>query len=181
MDNVLRIFSKNIVLVGFMGTGKTSVGKILARKLNREVFDVDALIEENEGRKIADIFEEDGEARFRQIEKEAIKKIAENENVVITTGGGAALEAENMQVLRAKGWIVALTASPETIYNRVRNSRHRPLLKSPNMFLEIKRLLAERKKFYEVADYSFETDRKTPSQVADGILMTLEANLEGAL
>lgn len=177
MQNLVSMFSKNIVLIGFMGTGKTSVGKIIAKKLNRQAIDVDAYIEQKQGRKIADIFENEGEAAFRQAEKAAVEEISKMENVVITTGGGVVLDKGNIENLKKQGWIVALTATPETIFRRVRNSKHRPLLKSHNMFLEIKRLLAERKPFYAVADYTFETDRKTAGQVAESIIVKLEANL----
>ncbi len=177
MLNLVGLISKNIVLIGFMGTGKTSVGKIIARKLGREAVDVDSFIEEKQGRKISEIFEADGEAAFRKIEKEAVREISQMTNVVITTGGGVVLDPENMENLKKNGWLVALSASPETIFRRVKNSRHRPLLKSPNMFLEIKRLLAERKPFYTAADYTFETDRKTAGQVAENILVTLEGHL----
>src|SRR3989338_3633633 len=131
---------KNIVLIGFMGTGKTSVGKILASKLGRPVADVDQRIEERQKRKIREIFESEGEARFRAFEKEAVAEIASGEGVVITTGGGVVLDPANIAALKKNGILVALSATPETIHRRVKNARHRPLLLKTDVFGEIKRL-----------------------------------------
>ena len=167
--------SKNIVLIGFMGTGKTSVGKILAKRLNRPVVDVDLYIEENEKKKIHEIFEKEGESRFRALEKEAIQKICKRQGVVITTGGGAVIDQENFEALKASGCVIGLLAKPQTIFNRVKNSRHRPLLTGRDRLKEIEKLLAERKPFYERADFYFDTDGRTASQVADLILKTLPA------
>lgn len=165
--------SKNIVLIGFMGTGKTSVGKILARKLGRPVVDIDSRIEEIQRRKISDIFEKDGEAYFRRIEKEVIAVTAAQEGLVITTGGGAVLDPENLSALGEHGLIISLLATPETIFSRVKHSRRRPLLRTSAVFLEIQKLLEKRAALYEKADLSFHTDGKTPLQVADLILEKL--------
>ena len=168
---------RNITLVGFMGTGKTNVGKILGEKLNYSVVDVDRFIEDRERRKINDIFEKEGETYFRSLEKEAIKEISRKEGIVITTGGGAVLDPENIETLKKTGWIVALFARPETIYQRVKNSRHRPLLKGKDMLSEIKRLLVVRQPFYEKSDFRLETDGCTSSQVAELILEKLAGKL----
>ena len=165
---------KNIVLVGFMGTGKTSVGKALAKKLGRPVIDIDRIIEEKEKRKISDIFEKDGEPRFREIEKEAIRAQAATEGAVITTGGGAVIDPENIKALRKNGTLVALLASPESIFERVRNAKHRPLLNGKDMLTEIKRLLAIREPYYRQSDLQFETDGRTSDEVADMILQALK-------
>ena len=164
---------KNIVLIGFMGTGKTSVGKILARRLKKTVRDVDEFIEAKEKRSIRDIFEKDGEVYFRRAEKEAVQALAREENVVITTGGGVVLDPENTKVLSENGWIVALHASPETIFRRVKHSRKRPLLQDGDMLSEIKKLLEARRPFYRRADFSLDTDGKNAAQVTDRILSAL--------
>ena len=168
---------KNIVLIGFMGTGKTSVGKALAKKLGRPVIDIDRIIEEKEKRKIGDIFKKDGEARFRAIEKEAILSQAGKEGAVITTGGGAVLDPANVEALRTNGCLVALLASSETIYERVRNAKHRPLLNGKDMRAEISRLLEIREPHYRRAEYQFETDGLTADQVADMILEALKGKI----
>lgn len=168
---------KNLVLIGFMGTGKSSVGKVLGRKLSRPVIDIDQSVEARENRKIEAIFESEGEAAFRRLEKKAIEEAASQDGAIITTGGGAVLDPENLRVLRANGWILALTATPDTIYKRVKDSRHRPLLKHADVLGEITRLLEARKTLYDDADYRFETDGRNPSQVARMILDTLKDKL----
>ena len=171
------IKSKSVVLVGFMGTGKSSVGKILAKHMRRQLVDVDQYIEKKEKRKISDIFEKEGEAEFRRLEKEAIREISEIDGAVITTGGGAVLDPENLEALKKTGCLVALFASPETIFDRVKNSRHRPLLKAKDVYGEIKRLLEIRKPYYEKADVCCQTDGRTPSEVAKVILEKLETEV----
>ena len=169
---------KNIVLIGFMGTGKSSVGKILAKKLNRTWVDVDHCIEEKEKRKIAEIFEREGEGYFRRLEKDMVKEVAEGTDLIITTGGGVVIDAENVEALRKKGFLIALTATPETIFQRVNGSRHRPLLKNADKMGEIRRLLEQRRPFYAKADRLFSTDGKTAAQVADAIVDALEKEEE---
>ncbi len=168
---------KNITLIGFMGTGKTSVGKILAKRLNRPVVDVDRYIEVSEKKKISEIFEKEGEARFRVLEKEAIRQICERQGIVITTGGGAVLDPENIKTLKASGSVIALSASPETIYGRIKDSRRRPLLDGKDKLKEIERLLSERKPFYQQADFYFDTDGQSASQMANLILKTLAGKI----
>ncbi len=165
---------KNIVLIGFMGTGKTSVGKALAKKMGRTLVDVDQKIEEKEKRRIADIFEKGGEAAFRKIEKLAIREAASGSGQVITTGGGAVIDPDNIAALKANGILVALEAAPETIFQRVKDSRHRPLLHSNDVPGEIRRLLEARRPYYEKADLKFMTDGKTAAQVADEIAEKLD-------
>lgn len=166
--------NKNISLVGFMGTGKTSVGKSLGRKLSRRVVDIDDLIEKEQKKKISEIFAERGEAYFRVLEKEKIHEICKQKKLIITTGGGAVLDSENAQTLASNGWVIALSASPETIYQRVRHAFHRPLLKVADPLSEIIKLLAQRKPFYQKSDFLIETDGKTPAQIADKIVVILE-------
>ena len=156
---------KNIVLVGFMGTGKSAIGKILAKRLKRRWVDVDQAIEETENRKIAEIFEKEGEAYFRRLEKEMIQTVTLGSGLVIMTGGGAVLDPANRAVLKKNGLLITLSASPEAIFQRVRKSRHRPLLKG-DLLTEIRRLLAEREPFYRESDCTFSTDGKTAAQVA---------------
>ena len=168
---------KNVVLVGFMGTGKTAVGKILAQQLNRPVVDVDAWIERAEGRKISEIFSESGESFFRALEKKAIHEIIAREAIVITTGGGAVIDAENRARLRQTGWVIALLAKPATIAARVKDAKDRPLLKGGDPLKKIESLLAARRAFYEDCDFSFETDGLRPAEVAQKILEALKGKI----
>jgi shikimate kinase len=161
---------KNIVLTGFMGTGKTAVGKELVRLLDLKLIDVDTEIEKSEKITINEIFQQFGEPRFREIETEMIKKISQQKNVVISTGGGAVLKQENMDILKKTGIIVCLMATPETILKRTGNSDERPLLKVENPFEKINQLLNFRRPFYEKADIMIDTENKTPLQIAEEII-----------
>jgi shikimate kinase len=161
---------KNIVLTGFMGTGKTAVGKELAQILGMKLIDVDTEIEKSEQITINEIFSQFGEPRFREIETAMIKRIASGRNLVISTGGGAVLKQENMDIVRESGVIVCLVASPETILKRTGTSNDRPLLKVENPLEKINQLLTFRKPFYEKADIMIDTENKTPLQIAEEII-----------
>lgn len=161
---------KNIVLTGFMGTGKTAVGKKLSRILNMELVDVDTEIEKSQKMTINEIFKNFGEPRFREIETEMIKKLSGKKNIIISTGGGAVLKQENVDILREKGVIVCLMATPETILKRTSHNSDRPLLQVEDPYGKIKELLNFRKPFYEKADIMIETEGKTPIQIAEEII-----------
>ena len=147
----------NIVLVGFMGTGKTSVGRRLASQLRMRYVDTDDVIERDNGRRISNIFEEDGEPAFRDIESEAVRKVSKLYNHVISTGGGVVLRETNMEALKGSGIIFCLTATPEEIYRRVRHQTHRPLLQTSDALAKIQSMLAERHPYYAEADYMVRT------------------------
>lgn len=161
---------KNIVLTGFMGTGKTEVGRILSRKLGYALVDADTEIEKEQGMTITDIFKQYGEPKFREIESAVIKRLSDIENAVISTGGGAVLRQENMDNLRKNAVVVCLTASPETILKRTSNNDDRPLLQVDNPLHKIKELLEFRRPYYEKADIMIDTENKTPLEVADEII-----------
>jgi shikimate kinase len=161
---------KNIVLTGFMGTGKTEVGRILSRKLGYVLVDADTEIEKEQGITITEIFKQYGEPKFREIESNVIKRLSEIKNAVISTGGGAVLRQENMDNLRKNGVIICLTASPETILKRTGNNNDRPLLQVDNPLQKIKELLKFRRPYYEKADIMIDTENKTPLEVADEII-----------
>jgi shikimate kinase len=165
---------KNIILTGFMGTGKTAVGKELSRLLNMKLIDVDSEIEKSEKMTINEIFTHFGEARFREIETEMVKKISQSKNVIISTGGGVVLKQENIDILKKNGVIFWLTASPETILNRTGNSNKRPLLQTENPLTRIKELLSFRKPFYEKADIMIDTEGKSPLQIAEEIIQRVK-------
>ncbi|MEW6087484.1 MAG: shikimate kinase [bacterium] len=158
----------NIVLIGFMATGKTILGKILAKKLNMEFIDTDFLIEKNEGKRISKIFKEKGEEYFRNVEKNIIKKASKKNNIVISTGGGAVLLPENMERLKKKGIIICLKTSPEIILERIKQQKGtRPLLNKPEPLKEIKSILKKRAPCYKQADLTIDT-----SDFATGKIIT---------
>ena len=161
---------KNIVLTGFMGSGKTAVGRQLSRLLNMKLVDVDTEIERAQGMTINEIFKNFGEPRFREIETEMIKKLSGKKDIIISTGGGAVLKQENMDALRENGIIFCLMAEPETILKRTSHDSNRPLLHVENAFKRIKELLDFRKPFYEKADIMIDTEGKTPLQIAEEII-----------
>lgn len=161
---------KNIVITGFMGSGKTVVARELARITGMRVIDVDTEIERSAKMTIKEIFERLGEPKFREIEAMIIKQVSEKKNVIISTGGGAVLRQENIDAMKKSGVIVCLSAAPETILERTRDNNDRPLLQVENPLERIKELLEFRTPFYEKADIMIDTERKTPLQVAEEII-----------
>jgi shikimate kinase len=161
---------KNVVLTGFMGAGKTEVGRVLAQQLRYVLIDVDDEIEKEQRMKIADIFREYGEPAFRDIESAMIKRLSERERAVISTGGGAVLRQENMDNLRRNGVIICLTASAVTIYERTKRNKTRPLLSVDDPLAKIKELLEFRQPYYEKADIVIDTERRSPLEVAEQIM-----------
>ncbi|MBP2641584.1 MAG: aroK [Firmicutes bacterium] len=164
---------KNIVLLGFMGTGKTSVGRLLARQLKRPFVDVDKMIEIACGAAISEIFQKHGEKFFREQESEMIAKAASYENAVIATGGGVVLNAENIARLRCNGVLVTLTASPEVILERTAKRTTRPLLNAPDREQTVKALLENREPLYQEADYIIDTTSGSLHQIAQKIIVLL--------
>jgi shikimate kinase len=160
---------RNIVLVGFMGTGKTVVAGILAEKLGREFIEIDTLIEKEEGMSVKDIFEKKGELYFRDIEKKIIKRAGEKQGVVISAGGGAIIDRENLGNLKKNSVIICLKASPEVILKRTKGNACRPLLNVPDPKSEIVKLLTKREQYYNKADHLIDTDRMNPEEVATAI------------
>ena len=173
---------KNIVLIGFMGTGKTRTGKTLAARLGFSFLDLDEAIEQAAGMTIPAIFEQFGEEGFRARESEAVKRAAERRNTVISTGGGTVKSAENMKELRAHGAIVCLTADVDTILARTSMRGQRPVLDGQDTGdrrAAIEQLLAERAGLYAGADYTVDTSEWSPLQVVDDIVKYLRGR--GAL
>lgn len=165
----------NIALVGFMGTGKTSAGKLAAKKLGMRYVDSDEEIEKNAGIAISEIFSNFGEPYFRDLEAKTLREISERGGQVISCGGGAVLRGENIGNLKASGMVICLSASPEAVFERIRHETHRPLLKVPDPQKRIRELLAERAPFYAKADCSIDTTKLTVAQVADEIIRLFKA------
>ncbi len=159
-----------------MGTGKSVVGKRLAKQLNMEFVSTDDIVEKKENRTIAKIFEESGEPYFRKIEKEAVKEISGLDNAVIAAGGGVVLDEENMSSLRKNGVIICLNAAPQVIYERTKKHKHRPLLNVDNPVQKIKELLDSRSAFYARADYQIDTSDKSIMKVTEDVVKAINAN-----
>lgn len=161
----------NVILTGFMGTGKTSLGKLLATRLGRPFIDIDKKIETEQKLSIPKIFEEFGEEHFRALEKSAVKELSERRGLVIATGGGTIKDEENLQLLKSSGVLICLTTEPEEIFNRTARRGERPVLDGggDERLETIKKLLAERKKFYDCADYQVDTTEWSPIQIIDDI------------
>lgn len=161
----------NVILTGFMGTGKTSLGKMLATRLGRPFVDIDKKIEDDAQLSIPKIFEQFGEEHFRELERAAVRELSERRGLVIATGGGTVKDEENLRLLKNSGVLICLTTEPEEILNRTARRGERPVLDGGgNERLEtIKRLLAERKKFYDRADYHVDTTDWSPLQIIDDI------------
>jgi len=166
----------NIALIGFMGTGKTAVGKVLAEKLGKEFIELDQLIEQRAGKSIPEIFKEDGEIAFRQLEIEATKEVAERTNSVIACGGGVVLNKINIDRLRETSIIVFLRASPATILKRTSTSDNkRPLLNATDRALRIRELLRYRRPFYQrAADITIDTTKRPIEAVVQEIIKRLK-------
>lgn len=167
--------TKKLILIGYRGTGKTTIGRLLGRRLNLPAFDSDPEIERKAGKNIAAIFAEDGESEFRELEARTIAEILDREEaLILSTGGGAILRPETRKLLRDAGRVVWLTASAETILDRIRgdaaSATTRPSLTGLPPLEEIVKLLETRNPLYdETAHHRIETDLFVPEELADGI------------
>jgi shikimate kinase len=167
----------NIILTGFMGTGKTTVGKLLAERLQRPFIDTDALIVERDGRSIAEIFAQDGEAAFRAWERAVALELSQEQGQVIATGGRLMLDETNAAALSASGQVFCLTAVPQTILDRVQDDAKRPLLNVPDPAAQIQRLLDQRRDGYGRFT-QIHTDGKTAVDIVDVLLQSIRQQNE---
>ena len=169
----------NIYLIGFMGSGKSAVSREISEKYGYTTVEMDEEIVKEAGKPITRIFAEEGEEGFRQMETELLAKLAGTAGQVVSCGGGTALREENVSRMRESGTIILLKASPETIYERVKKSKDRPLLNG-NMNVEyIEELMGKRKKAYEqAAQREVETDQKSVKEIAGEIMKIIEENSE---
>jgi shikimate kinase len=161
---------RNLALVGFMGTGKSSVGRLVARQLRFAFVDSDSLIERRLHKKVADVFSERGEPWFRAYEHALVEEFEAYHRTVFSTGGGMAANAVNLASLKRHALVICLWASPETIYQRVRRRTHRPLLMAPDPMAKIRTLLTERDFFYRQADVLINTEWRQSFRVAQQVV-----------
>jgi shikimate kinase len=160
----------NIALIGFMGTGKTSVGRLVAEQLRFEYLDTDEVIQSETGRTITEIFATDGEPAFRELEEKVVRNLAVRKQTVIATGGGLPVNPKNLASLKTHSLVVCLWSSPEKIWERVRHQSHRPLLHEKNPQAKIRELLAVREPFYKQADVLLNTDLRSLREVAQQVV-----------
>ena len=162
---------ENIFLVGLMGAGKSTVGRLLARRLSKRFVDTDHEIEKRNGVTIPVIFEIEGEDGFRRREQEVLADLAQEQGLVLSTGGGIVLRPENREALRNHGFVVYLNARPELLAERTKHDRSRPLLNAEDPLARLRQLHAVRDPLYrEVAHAIVETGRGAPQQVVQAIL-----------
>jgi 3-dehydroquinate synthase len=171
---------QNIVITGFMGTGKTTIGRLLAERLQRPFVDMDTLIEEHFGKPIPRIFAEDGEPAFRVLEAQLCARLSQEQGLVLSTGGGALVNSGNRQVLSESGTIVCLTANVDAILDRVESNSDRPLLPGTRdeRAKRIRDLLHERRHAYSAIPIQVNTSNRTPDEIVDDVLVALDADQE---
>jgi shikimate kinase len=160
---------KNIILTGFMGVGKTSVGTQLAKDLGYTFVDIDKLIEMDQNLSITSLFSKFGAPYFREVEAAIIQQVMMGEGQVVSTGGGAVILDANREAFKKGGFVVCLTASPDVIFERIKHEIHRPLLQTADPKVKIKELLDSRAKFYAQADACIDTSEKSVVDVIKAI------------
>ena len=161
---------QNIALIGFMAVGKSAVGRNLAKRLGRRFVDLDRMIEKSAGMKVREIFEQKGEAHFRELEKQTLARVLAKEGQVIATGGGVVLDDDNLTLLRERTLLIGLSASTDRILQRVGDSATRPLLQGVDRRERIAELLIARRERYGQAHVTIDTGDLTLNQVVDKII-----------
>ena len=156
---------KTICLTGMMGSGKTTVAKLLAADKNLNIIDIDSLIEKNENKKISEIFAQDGEEYFREIERQTIMDNFQGENAIISLGGGALEDEKTKEFLLKNSTVIYLKTSPDIILGRIKNDTTRPLLHGKMNIETISKIINKREKNYSAAHKTILTDNKTPQQI----------------
>ncbi len=172
--------NKNIVLTGFMGAGKTTIGRLLAGRLGLNFLETDEIIELKTGMTISQIFDLYGEAYFRQVESKVVQELVglPRESCVISTGGGVVLRHDNIAALQRVGVIVYLEVSPEEAWQRLRDKKDRPLLQEGRLQERIRILLQERRDQYLKSDFQVKTTARNPEEIAEEIVVLLQHALE---
>ncbi len=157
---------RNLALAGFMGTGKSAVGRQIAAELGFAFVDTDEMIEALAGKRIADLFAQDGEPAFRKFESEVVADLAQRRDTIISTGGGLIVNPANLASLKTHAFVVCLWASPEMIFERTSRTSHRPLLQTANPLARIRELLAARESAYRQADALVNTEFRSIKEAA---------------
>lgn len=162
---------KNIILTGFMGTGKSTVGRLVAAKLKREFIDMDTLIERREGRAITQIFAESGEPYFRQLEANLCRELAAGTNLIIATGGGALVPKANLQVMEESGLVICLDCEPDTLWQRIGQSKNRPMLadQDEERFARLRALLEQRAPAYARIEHHLDVTHLSPTEAVQRV------------
>ncbi len=163
-----------------MGTGKSSVGQMLAATMHFSFLDTDHTIETRAGKSISEMFAQDGELAFRQWERDLVQELTERKKTIISTGGGLAANAENLTSLKTHALVVCLWSAPEKIWERVRHQTHRPLLQCPDPLEKIRSLLAARAPFYRQADVLVNTDLRSVREVVQQVIHQFQLAQGGA-
>ena len=170
------LFDKNILLIGFMGAGKSTVSAKLSELLAMEIMEMDAYIQKKEGMSIKDIFATNGEEYFRNCESNTLIELREKKHMVVSCGGGVPLREKNVELMKNSGYVVWLTATPEAIYERVKDSTERPLLNGNMNVPFIQNLMESRREKYErAADIVIDTTGKEIESICEELLQKLSA------
>lgn len=168
---IVDTMKKHLIIVGFMGTGKSTIGQLIADSTEMEHIDTDEMIQRDRGCTIPEIFANYGEMTFRNVETGAIEQAVQNTySSIITTGGGIVLRSENRITMSKYGWVFALDAKPEEIIRRLRKDTTRPLLQGGSLSERVNYLYETRKPLYQFADFQIDTNFKTTGQVAQEIM-----------
>lgn len=174
MKEIVESRPNNIFFVGLMGAGKTTIGKLLAKHLGKNFYDTDHEIEKRTGVKIPVIFELEGEQGFRKRETAVIQELSQLDNIVLATGGGAVIAAENRDLLQANGMVIYLRANVNELWHRTRNDKHRPLLQNVDIRAKLEQLYAERNPLYmQIATLIFDTGNQPVAYILSQIEKTL--------
>lgn len=160
----------NLALIGFMGTGKSSVGRLVADQLRFDFLDTDELIETRAGQSITEIFAQNGEPAFRELEHQLVTELATRTRTVIATGGGLPMNPANLDLLKQHALVICLWASPDKVFERVHNQTHRPLLHQPDPRTKIRALLTAREPIYRQADVLVNSEFRSIREVAQQVV-----------
>jgi shikimate kinase len=173
----MQMHRGNLFLIGMPGSGKSTLGRLLAKRLDKRFYDADVELEQRLGVSIAVIFELEGEPGFRDREESVVAEYVEHVNAVLATGGGAVLRAANRERLRQNGTVLYLHATPETLWERTRRGKHRPLLQAADPFLRLQELYAVRDPLYrETADFVIESAQEQVNRLAQRLEQQLRAS-----